>query len=178
MALLQDLIQKIDDPVLRNRIMKETNRLIKQKKFGLVFEDHLPECTPLYDVPIRVGSKVSLKSGKVNNFFIVQKIDGEKALCDNRETHEIKSIALSELVVIAEFGEPIYPTLKQIDYVENAPDSDLWHTLIEADNYHALQLLEYLYAGKVDCIYIVIFSLLEYCIHSFSYRTYHLENIC
>lgn len=38
--------------------------------------------------------------------------------------------------------------------MENAPDSDLWHTLIEADNYHALQLLEYLYAGKVDCIYI------------------------
>ena len=36
----------------------------------------------------------------------------------------------------------------------NAPNSDLWHTLIEADNYHALQLLEYLYAGKVDCIYI------------------------
>ena len=27
-------------------------------------------------------------------------------------------------------------------------------TLIEADNYHALQLLEYLYAEKVDCIYI------------------------
>lgn len=26
--------------------------------------------------------------------------------------------------------------------------------MIEADNYHALQLLEYLYAGKVDCIYI------------------------
>jgi len=26
--------------------------------------------------------------------------------------------------------------------------------LIEADNYHALQLLEYLYAGQVDCIYI------------------------
>lgn len=38
--------------------------------------------------------------------------------------------------------------------MENAPGSDLWHTLIEADNYHALQLLEYLYAGKVDCIYI------------------------
>jgi adenine-specific DNA-methyltransferase len=29
-----------------------------------------------------------------------------------------------------------------------------WHTLIEADNYHALQLLDYLYAGQVDCIYI------------------------
>ncbi len=41
-----------------------------------------------------------------------------------------------------------------IDSVCNAKNSDLWHTLIEADNYHALQLLEYLYAGKVDCIYI------------------------
>ena len=55
---------------------------------------------------------------------------------------------------VAQFGEPIYPYLKPIDSICNDPDSDLWHTLIEADNYHALQLLEYLYAGKVDCIYI------------------------
>lgn len=61
MALLQDLIQQIDDPVLRERIMQETDKLVKQKKFGLVFEEHLPECTPLYDVPIRVGCKVALK---------------------------------------------------------------------------------------------------------------------
>lgn len=61
---------------------------------------------------------------------------------------------MSDIVAVAEFGEPIYPTLKPLDFVENAPDSDLWHTLIEADNYHALQLLEYLYAEKVDCIYI------------------------
>ncbi|HDK7179329.1 TPA: site-specific DNA-methyltransferase [Clostridium botulinum] len=154
MALLQDLIQQIEDPALRDRILKETNKLVKQKKFGLVFEDHLPECTPLYDVSILVGSKVSLKSGKVNDFYVVLKIDGEEALCDHRETHEKKTFALNELVAIAEFGEPIYPTLKLIDYVENASDSDLWHALIEADNYHALQLLEYLYAGKVDCIYI------------------------
>ena len=154
MALLQDLIQQIDDPALRDRILKETNKLVKQKKFGLVFEDHLPECTPLYDVPIRVGSKVALKEGKVNDFYVVQKIDDKEVICDHRETHEIKSFSMNELVVIAEFGEPIYPTLKSIDFVENAPDSDLWHTLIEADNYHALQLLEYLYAGKVDCIYI------------------------
>ena len=36
----------------------------------------------------------------------------------------------------------------------NSDEDDFWHALIEADNYHALQLLEYLYAGKVDCIYI------------------------
>ena len=154
MALLQDLIQQIDDPTLRERIMRETNKLVKQKKFGLVFEEHLPECTPLYDVPIRVGSKVALKTGYVSDIYTVIKIDGSEVLCDRRETHEKKTLNLDELVAVAEFGEPIYPTLKPIDTVENAPDSDLWHTLIEADNYHALQLLEYLYPEKVDCIYI------------------------
>lgn len=154
MALLQDLIQQIDDPVLRERIMQETDKLIKQKKFGLVFEEHLPECTPLYDVSIRVGCKVALKTGYVSDIYTVLKIDGNTVLCDRRETHEQKMFPLSDIVSVAEFGEPIYPTLKPLDFVENAPDSDLWHTLIEADNYHALQLLEYLYAEKVDCIYI------------------------
>ncbi len=154
MALLQDLIQQIDDPTLRDRILQETDKLMKQKKFGLVFEEHLPECTPLYDVPIRVGSKVALKTGYVSDIYTVVKIDDAEVLCDRRETHEQKTFQLDELVVVAEFGEPIYPTLKPLDSVENAPDSGLWHTLIEADNYHALQLLEYLYAEKVDCIYI------------------------
>ena len=154
MALLQDLIQQIDDPVLRERIMQETDKLVKQKKFGLVFEEHLPECTPLYDVPIRVGCKVALKTGYVSDIYTVLKIDGDTVLCDRRETHEQKTFQMSDIVAVAEFGEPIYPTLKPLDFVENAPDSDLWHTLIEADNYHALQLLEYLYAEKVDCIYI------------------------
>lgn len=154
MALLQDLIQQIDDPALKERILQETNKLLKQKKFGLVFEEHLPECTPLYDVPIRIGSKVALKTGYVSDIYTVIKIEGDEVLCDRRETHEQKNFQLDELVTVAEFGEPIYPTLKPIDAVENAPSSDLWHTLIEADNYHALQLLEYLYAEKVDCIYI------------------------
>lgn len=35
--------------------------MTKQKKFGLVFEEHLPECTPLYDMPIYKGTKVARK---------------------------------------------------------------------------------------------------------------------
>ena len=138
MALLQDLIQQIDDPALKERILQETNKILKQKKFGLVFEEHLPECTPLYDVPIRVGSKVALKTGYVSDIYTVMNIDGDDVLCDRRETHEQKTFRLDAIVAIAEFGEPIYPTLKPIDTVANAPDSGLWHTLIEADNYLAL----------------------------------------
>lgn len=154
MALLQDLIMQIDDTALRERILQETDKLVKQKKFGLVFEEHLPECTPLYDMPISVGRKVALKTGYVRDIYTVLKIDGSDVICESRNTHEQSTFLMNEIVVVAEFGEPIYPTLKLLDTVENAPDSDLWHTLIEADNYHALQLLEYLYAGKVDCIYI------------------------
>jgi adenine-specific DNA-methyltransferase len=63
-------------------------------------------------------------------------------------------IAFDDLLVVRQFGEPIFPALSQVDCVANGPADAPWHTLIEADNYHALQLLDYLYAGKVDCIYI------------------------
>lgn len=97
MSAINDLIAQIKDDDLRSRIDAELKRLLKQKKFGLVFEDHMPE---------------GLNEG------------------------------------------PIYPTLRIMDQVLHAPDKDLWHALIEADNYYALQLLAYLYPGMVDCIYI------------------------
>ncbi len=154
MAVLDELVQKISDPDLRSRIAAEVDRLAKQKKFGLVFEEHLPECTPLWDIPVRRGAKVARKAGPVSEVYTVIKMEDGQATCLKPDKSGTEEFALDELVTVAEFGEPIYPYLKPIDTVCNAPDIDLWHTLIEADNYHALQLLEYLYAGKVDCIYI------------------------
>ena len=97
MSAINDLINKIGDAELRQRIEAELKRLLGQKKFGLVFEEHQPEGLDL---------------------------------------------------------GPIYPSLQLMDEVRRAPDKALWHALIEADNYYALQLLAYLYPGKVDCIYI------------------------
>ena len=154
MSAINDLVNQIENEELRERIQAELDKMAKQKKFGLVFEEHLPECTPLYDIPVRKGSKVALKHGEVNDIFIVLSIKDDKAVCLRQGETDATEYPVDELVTVAEFGEPIYPCLKPIDTVCNAPDSDLWHTLIEADNYHALQLLEYLYAGKVDCIYI------------------------
>ncbi|MBR7033199.1 MAG: site-specific DNA-methyltransferase [Clostridia bacterium] len=154
MASIHNLIDKIDNPELREQIAAEVAKLEKQKKFGLVFEEHLPECTALYDIPVKKGAKVALKSGKVSDCYTVLKIEDGKALCLNLDKNETTEFKVDDLVCVAEFGDPIYPYLEPLDTVCNAPDSDLWHTLIEADNYHALQLLEYLYAGKVDCIYI------------------------
>ena len=154
MAAIHDLLQQVSDPALRERLEAEIDRMTKQKKFGLVFEDHLPECTPLYDMPVTRGAKVALRGGNVSDIFTVLKIENGIASCVRKEEAELHEFPVGDLICVAEFGEPIYPYLKPLDSVCNAPDSDLWHTLIEADNYHALQLLEYLYAGKVDCIYI------------------------
>lgn len=154
MTVLDELVTQIENPDLRARIAAEVEKLAKQKKFGLVFEEHLPECTPLWEIPVRKGSKAAWKAGQVSDFYTVLEIEDGVAACLNRDKSAAAQFPVDELVSVAEFGEPIYPYLQPLDSVCGAPDSDLWHTLIEADNYHALQLLEYLYAGKVDCIYI------------------------
>lgn len=154
MARIGNLLRQISDPTLREQLTTEVDSLKKNKKFGLVFEEHEPEYTPLYGVAFRSGSFVARKTGKLTGVYIVKKMDGETAICEHKNSHEIETIPIAELVSVAQFGEPIFPSLEPIAKVENAPNDSLWHTIIEADNYHALQLLEYLYEGQVDCIYI------------------------
>lgn len=64
MAAINDLIAQIEDIALRERIAKEVDRLSKQKKFGLVFEEHLPECTPLYDIHPCEGRRSCSEEGR------------------------------------------------------------------------------------------------------------------
>jgi adenine-specific DNA-methyltransferase len=152
-AAIDDLIAQIEDKALRERLRMETDRLIKQKKFGLVFEDHLPELTPVYSANIRKGCKVALRNGSLTDLWRVLFVRDDAALCFHSGSGEKRQIPINDLVVVRQFGEPIFPALIPVDKVQNGPDDTPWHTLIEADNYHALQLLEYLYTGQVDCIH-------------------------
>ncbi len=154
MSALSDLISQIENPDLRARIQAETDKLFKQKKFGLVFEDHLPETTLLYGTPIRSGMTAAPQNATKRLLTVLSINDGECIVADNA-TKQTFTIPASDLVAVAQFGEPIYPSLTPIDSIYNNTDPDApAHALIQADNYHALQLLEYLYAEKVDCIYI------------------------
>lgn len=154
MAAINDLIKQIEDKNLRNRLQQEVAYLNKQKKFGLVFEDHIPECTPLYGVDVNKGALVAVKGEDIKDVYFVLSITEGMAVIVNKVTGEKSEHKLDTLVAVAQFGEPIFPSLIPVDSIQNAPNSSLWHTLIEADNFHALQLLEYLYPKKVDCIYI------------------------
>jgi adenine-specific DNA-methyltransferase len=165
MSAVHDLIGQISDLRLRQRLGAEWASAAKQKKFGLVFEDHLPELLPLPGTKPRRGDLVCPKNGPLTNVWQVKSMHSGVATCTkpsnlNHPSETSKHIALTEqfdvddLLVVREFGEPIFPALVPVDAVANGPADAPWHTLIEADNYHALQLLDYLYAGQVDCIYI------------------------
>ncbi|NQT19875.1 MAG: site-specific DNA-methyltransferase [Planctomycetes bacterium] len=154
MAAIDDLIAQIEDEALRDRLREEVDRLTKEKKFGLVFEEHLPEFTPIYSALIREGSRVARRDASLTGIWRVLSTDNGQALCLNPASGEQRQMPTDDLVVVRRFGEPIFPALTPVDRVQNGPDDAPWHALIEADNYHALQLLEYLYTGQVDCIYI------------------------
>ena len=154
MAAIDQYIERIPNPELQEQIRDEVARLMKKKRFGLVYENHLPDNVVMPEVTIRRGTKVALRDATPNDVYEVQNIVEENAECRHLITMEDSTFPLKDLVAVAQRGDIIYPYLKPIDSVKNAPDSDLWHTLIEADNYHALQTLAYLYPGKVDCIYI------------------------
>nr|VFK03261.1 MAG: hypothetical protein BECKH772B_GA0070898_103401 [Candidatus Kentron sp. H]VFK03622.1 MAG: hypothetical protein BECKH772A_GA0070896_103401 [Candidatus Kentron sp. H]VFK06289.1 MAG: hypothetical protein BECKH772C_GA0070978_103391 [Candidatus Kentron sp. H] len=154
MAAIDDLMDRIEDRALRERLRVEMARLAEGKKFGLVFEEHLPELTPIRAASVETGATVARRSGPLTDLRRVSFIDNNEAHCRNMASGGTERIPLDDLVVVRQFGEPIFPTLTPVDRVRNGPDTAPWHTLIEAENYHALELLEYLYAGQVDCIYI------------------------
>ena len=81
MAAINELIDQIEDAALRERIKNELNAITKQKKFGLVFEEHLPECTPLYDLPVKEKTEKKKKNDRISDIFVVQSISGETANC-------------------------------------------------------------------------------------------------
>ena len=65
MAKISELLEQVEDKALRARLQEEFDRLSKTKKFGLVFEDHIPECTPLYGIGSKIGSNVAKKAGQI-----------------------------------------------------------------------------------------------------------------
>ncbi len=165
MSAIDTLIAQISDPRLRERLAAEWDNAKKEKKFGLVFEDHLPELLPLHGAKPRKGDLVCRRQGALKDVWQIKSIHAGVATCvkPSNEAHpseptraaaEPVQFMVDELLVVREFGEPIFPALVPVDAVANGPLDAPWHTLIEADNYHALQLLDYLYAGQVDCIYI------------------------
>jgi adenine-specific DNA-methyltransferase len=107
-----------------------------------------------------VGELVALKRESGNTLWRVTAISKGVARCEKTTEEEQDApgkaveYPVEDLVVVRNFGDPIYPALIPVNRIERGGAEKPWHLLINADNFHALQLLLYAYEGKVDVIYI------------------------
>lgn len=152
-ADLDELLTQIEDNGLRSQLTASVDGLRRQLKFGLVFEKHLPESIRLNGVDPRIGDVIQRRDGGVESEeFRVLRVNGAAVTAADSvgDAHEF---AAREVVVLKKFGEPAYPALKPQGAVTRS-ETRPYHSVINGENFHALQLLRYLYRGQVDCIYI------------------------
>ncbi|MCQ4620720.1 site-specific DNA-methyltransferase [Corynebacterium sp. CCUG 71335] len=172
MSRLSDLIAqaKKENPRLGAALEQEfharTNRT-----FGLVFERHLPEEVELPGRPVHRGDTVHVLPPRgldetpdtrtwivtdirrTDTGRVAQLVEAHPQADEQPEMKDAVDVA--DLVVTAEQDDVIYPGLVQTGEVigsddENAP----FHSVINAENYHALKMLTYTHYHSIDCIYI------------------------
>lgn len=151
--VLDQLIGRIEDEALRDRLAREVELLRGSRRFGMVFDRHLPESVRLPDHPIRKGIRVALRDESSAETWTVERFTDR--------TREVSVLSgdggerlVSDLIVIREFGEPIYPGLRSVERIANGPEDAPWHVVINGENFHALQALRSTHREKIDLIYI------------------------
>src|SRR5665811_782170 len=156
MAKIEDLIDEIADPVLRERIANEVKDLKETKRFGLVFEEHIPETVSLYGLPIRPGLIVQNRTTPkdLTEYRVLRTEDNEATLVPKGGDGPEVTVDVADLLVVKRFHEQIFPGLTPVGEVRRGADDKPAHVVINGENFHALQVLTYTYGGKVDCIYI------------------------
>ena len=166
MSRLNDLLRQLRDEnaALATEIEREVKALADRRAFGLNFERHVPETVELPGRKVRKGDKVRVLPPRGTTpkksderLWRVISIDrtGEAptSTLEALDDAEASSAAVADLIVVAEFRDPIYPGLVSTGKVERGGDKP-FHVVINAENYHALQTLLFTHRGKVDCIYI------------------------
>ena len=170
MSRLSNLLRQVEelDGQLGADLRREVEALSGRRAFGLNFERHIPETVELPNRPVRRGDKVRFlpKRGKKPESVDsrVWRVDHVARTSGGRMAHlvrwqdpgaerQIAHRAVEDLVVVAEFRDPIFPGLVSTGKVERGGRRP-FHTVINAENFHALQALLYTHEGKVDAIYV------------------------
>lgn len=153
MAHIDDLLTRVTDKGLREEFRRAIDDLRRRKKFGLVFEEHIPEIALLPGCGVHEGSIVLLRKEPDNpTQYTVEDVNGGVALIRANGSEPVEA-DLSDLLVVKSFGEPVYPVLTPIQTLTRAPGRP-YHIVINGENFHSLQLALFGLEGKVDLIYI------------------------
>ena len=165
-SALDTLIARIADGQLRADLRAAITDLRKVTDFGLVFEAHIPETVRLPQHSIRRGVKVTLRDltdqstfevvSVNNNIATIRRLRHPNGSVLSRQDEggiQLEKVALSSVVALAEFGDPIYPGMRHLGSVQRGGDRAA-HIVVNGENHHVLEALQFTHAGKIDCIYI------------------------
>ena len=136
---LDTLLSKIEDGSLKAALASEIQGLRDAKKFGLVFERHIPERVRLLNHPITPGVFVTLRKETSSHRWLVKSVSDQSARLERVDGAELfeSEMSTQDLVVVRDFGEAIYPGLKSVAKVTGNPDKPT-SIGISAENFHAL----------------------------------------
>ncbi len=166
MSRLTDLISKAKakDAQLGEDLEREFRALSSRLSFGLNFERHSPEVVELPQRPVRKGDKVRVLPPRGSTAKGDQRLWQVQTIHRAKKTAaltllgaaqvESQTVPLEDLIVVAEFRDVIYPGLISTGKVSRGGHDKPWHTVINAENYHALKALTWTHRGKIDAIYI------------------------
>lgn len=174
MARIHELLRQLraSAPELAADIEREVDALSDRRSFGLNFERHTPEAVELPGRKVRVGDKVRVLAARGEAPTVVNRAlhrvevvhrDNERIVAtiaplgvdlkDAEAGNAWATVDVDDLIVVAEFRDPIYPGLVSAGSVEQGGDKP-YHVVINGENFHALQALLFTHRGKVDLIYI------------------------
>ena len=154
MAKIDELVAQVTDSRLRSQLIESVRELRRRRRFGLVYEEHIPEtalCAS--DVGVAVGAEVILRKTPADTVqYKVESVSkGKATITDGASSREV---AVDDLLVAKRFGDPVYPVLRETAKPVAGDLSKPFHVVLNGENFHALQLLLFGYERKLDCIYI------------------------
>lgn len=164
---LTDLIRqaKAKDPALGADLEAEFNALAERRQFGLNFERYQPEAVELPGRPVRKGDKVRILPPRGSTpqgdprLWRATRVEASENVSVALLEHPTQPVGepvttpLEDLVVVAESRDTIYPGLVSTCRLE-CDGIRPFHTVINAENFHALRTLQYTHSSQVDAIYI------------------------
>lgn len=158
-----DIINRVSQ--YDNNLAQEISRYLNSRKYGLIYEESKPEFVRLPNKTVVKGDLVNIlpprgtvksDDSKYQDKWRVTALDKEhnkvKVMSLEKEDKTL-TVNYDDLVAIARFDQPVYTGLKEVDRIEKG-DNKPFNTVINGENFHALETLMYAYQGKIDCIYI------------------------
>lgn len=147
------LVERIEDPRLRADVASHVALLRHSRRFGLVFDRHLPEAARLPTMKPRVDDRVARRDeSDTSTWRVLGFTDHTHATArlqpltwaGSRWTPDGEPVEMSasDVVVVRDYGEAIHPGLVEYDRIELAETDAPTHIAIEGENLHALQLLK------------------------------------